>query len=82
MGLGYLGSLHTGGTLADCLDLKQDVSQDGLKHSALGGVLASHLKPKQCGPRVFWGVLHLCHLGVKAGAVVRTNRCVLVCTTL
>lgn len=23
MGLGYLGSLHTGGTLADCLDLKQ-----------------------------------------------------------
>lgn len=33
-----------------------------------GGALVSHLELKQCGPGVFTGVLHLCHVGMKAGA--------------
>ena len=38
------------------------------------GTLASHLKPKRYRPGVFWGAVPLCHVGVKAGAVVSTDQ--------
>ena len=44
-----------------------------------GGALASHVEPKWCELGVFWGVLHLYHLGEMAGAIVNASRGGLVC---
>ena len=38
-----------------------------------GGALINHLEPKWRGPGVFPGVLHLYHIGMKAGTVVNTD---------
>lgn len=46
----------------------------GSRALCFGGSLAIYLKPKWCDPGVFWGALHLCHLGTMAGAVLSTNQ--------
>lgn len=38
------------------------------------GALTSYLRLKWCGPGALWSALCLCHLGAKAGALVRTNQ--------
>lgn len=40
----------------------------------IGGSQASNLEPKWWNPGVFWGALHLCHVGTMAGAALSTNR--------
>lgn len=40
----------------------------------LGDALVSHLKLKQCVPKVFQGTLSTCHLGMKGGVVVSTDQ--------
>lgn len=71
VGLGMSqGSPHEG-ALERWLEPNQPGGLGVLCH---GDALASHLKLKQCGPKVFQGTLSMCHLDTKGGAVVSTDQ--------
>lgn len=59
--------------LAGWLDLKQ-TSPESFWSILHQGALASHLKPKQCGPGVFSDGSHQCDLGTKSGVVASANQ--------